>query len=165
MSHPIYLTFLFMEFTSSVINRFSGLDSIKHLSKMFKGRTAPIFISPLFGSSKSLAVNRFIEFENQIVILLPDIKFIEEFQVELDILHLTNHVIAITEYKPEYLQEKLTEISKRDKLILLADYNILNCVLPSKEKIEQSTTKITAGGELSYNEIIEYLNLLNYQKD
>ena len=97
--------------------------------------------------------------------LLPEIKAIEEFQVELDILNLSPHVIAITEYKPEFLQEKLTEISKKDKLILLADYNLLNCEFPSKEKIDRSTTKIVAGGDLDYAEIIEYLNLLNYQKD
>jgi transcription-repair coupling factor (superfamily II helicase) len=154
-----------MDFTSSVANRFSRFDSIKHLTKMLRERTAPVFISSLSGSSKNLFLQKLFETENQIVVLLPEIKFIEEFQVELDILNLSSHVITVTEYKPEYLQEKLTDISKKDKLILLADYKILNCELPSKERIEQSTTIISAAGELSYNELIEYLNLLNYQKD
>jgi transcription-repair coupling factor (superfamily II helicase) len=154
-----------MEFSNSALHKFLGFDSIKHLGKMLGERTAPVYISPLFGSSKSLILLKLIESENQIVVLLPEIKSIEEFQVELDILNLSPHVIAITEYKPEFLQEKLTEISKKEKLILLADYNILNCEFPSKEKIEKSTTRIFAGGELFYDEIIEYLNLLNYQKD
>ncbi|MDR3610907.1 MAG: transcription-repair coupling factor [Ignavibacteriaceae bacterium] len=154
-----------MDFSSSVINRFSRFDSIKHLRKMLGERTAHVFISPLSGSSKSLVLMKLFETENQIVVLFPGIKYIEEFQVELDILNLTPHVITITEYKPEDLQEKLTDISKKEKLILLADYSILNCELPSKERIEQSITKISAGSQLGYNEIIEYLNLLNYQKD
>ena len=154
-----------MELSSSAVHKFLELDSIKHLTKMLGERTAPVYTSPLFGSSKSLLLLKLIESENQVVVLLPEIKSIEEFQVELDILNLSSYVIAITEYKPEFLQEKLTGISKKDKLILLADYNILNCQFPSKEKIEMSTTKIVAGGELNYDEIIEYLNLLNYQKD
>ncbi|MDR3666615.1 MAG: transcription-repair coupling factor [Ignavibacteriaceae bacterium] len=154
-----------MELSNSVVRKFLELDSIKHLNKMLGEGTAPVFISPLFGSSKSLLLLKLIENEKQILVLLPEIKSIEEFQVELDILNLSSNVIAITEFKPEFLQEKLTEISKKDKLILLADYNILNCEFPSKEKIDRSTTKISAGGELNYNEIIEYLNLLNYQKD
>jgi transcription-repair coupling factor (superfamily II helicase) len=154
-----------MELSSSAVHKFLELDSIKHLNKMLGDRTAPVYISPLFGSSKSLFLLKLIESENHIVVLLPEIKAIEEFQVELDILNLSPLVIAITEYKPEFLQEKLTEISKKDKLILLADYNLLNCEFPSKEKIDRSTTKIIAGGDLDYAEIIEYLNLLNYQKD
>ena len=154
-----------MEFNNSAVHKFLGLDSIKHLRKMLGERTAPVYISPLFGSSKSLLLLKLIESENQVIVLLPEIKSIEEFQVELDILNLSSYVIAITEYKPAFLQEKLTGISKKDKLILLADYNLLNCQFPSKEKIERSTTKIFAGGELNYDEIIEYLNLLNYQKD
>ena len=154
-----------MDFNSSVINRFSGLDTIKHLIRMLGERTAPVYTSPLFGSSKSLLLLKLIESENHIIVLLPEIKSIEEFQVELDILNLSSCVIALTEYKPDFLQEKLTEISKKEKLIILADYNVLNCQFPSKEKIERSTTKIFAGGELKYDEIIEYLNLLNYQKD
>ena len=154
-----------MDFNSSVITRFSEFDSIKHLRKMLGDRTVPVYISPLSGSSKSLFLSKIIESEYQIIVLLPEIKSIEEFLVELDILNLSPHVIAITEYKPEFLQEKLTEISKKEKLILLADYNILNCEFPSKEEIERSTTKIFVGGELNYAEIIEYLNLLNYQKD
>jgi transcription-repair coupling factor (superfamily II helicase) len=154
-----------MELSSSAVHKFLELDSIKHLIKMLGERTAPLYTSPLYGSSKSLLLLKLIESENQVVVLLPEIKSIEEFLVELDILNLSPYVIAITEYKPEFLQEKLTEISKKDTIILLADYNILNCQFPSKEKIERSTTKISAGGELNYSEIIEYLNLLNYQKD
>ena len=102
-----------MEFSNSALHKFLGFDSIKHLGKMLRESTAPVFISPLFGSSKSLLILKLIESENQVVVLLPEIKAIEEFQVELDILNLSTYVIAITEYKPEFLQEKLTEISKK----------------------------------------------------
>ncbi len=154
-----------MKFSTLVTEKIKGFGSFKHLTKMLRGSSAPVYVSPLYGSSKSLFINKIIEFENQVLVLLPDIKSIEEFLVELDILKLTPDTIAITEYKPEYLQEKLTEIAKREKLILVADYNLLNCELPQKEKINQSTTLIQAGGELTYDEILEYLNLLNYQKD
>ena len=154
-----------MKFGTLVTERTKGFNSFKHLTKMLRGSNAPVYISPLYGSSKSLLLNKIIEFENQVLVLLPDIKSVEEFLVELDILKLTPDTIAVTEYRPEYLQEKLTEITKREKLILVADYNILNCELPLKDNIDQSITRIQAGGDLTYDEILEYLNLLNYQKD
>ena len=40
---------------------------------MLGDRTAPVYISPLFGSSKSLLLLKLIESENQIVVLLPEI--------------------------------------------------------------------------------------------
>ncbi len=72
---------------------------------------------------------------------------------------------SITEFLPEVVQEKLTEISSKEKFILVSTYDLLNCIIPSKEKLEQKTTKIQTGGELNYDDLIEYLNLLNYQKD
>ena len=54
-----------------------------------------------------LLLNKIIEFENQVLVLLPDIKSNEEFLVEQDFLKLSPDTIAITENKPEYLQEKL----------------------------------------------------------
>ncbi len=133
---------------------------IELLSKKRVART-----SPLFGSLKSLFVKHLFKFEKQIVILLPDVQSITEFIVELDVLGISKHVLALTELKSESLQEKLTEISKLEKFILAASYDLLNCLLPQKEQIEQKTTKIQAGGELTYNDILEYLNLLNYTKD
>ncbi|MDR3628187.1 MAG: hypothetical protein P4L45_15195, partial [Ignavibacteriaceae bacterium] len=122
-------------------------------------------ISPLFGSVKSIFTKSLLKSENQIVILFPDIQSAAEFHVELDVMEVSDKSVLLTELKPETIQEKLTEISKRDKFILIATYEILNCLLPLKEQIEQETTKIQVGGKLTYNDLIEYLNLLNYQKD
>lgn len=124
-----------------------------------------IHSSPLFGSLKSLFVKKLMRFEKQVVIFLPDVQSISEITVEFDVLGISKHVLALTELKPETLQEKLTEISKREKFVLIASYDLLNCQLPQKEQIEQKTTKIQVGGELTYNDILEYLNLLNYTKD
>ena len=43
-----------------------------------------------------------------------------------------NIAVLLTELKPELIQEKLTEISKKTKIILVATYELLNCQLPLK---------------------------------
>lgn len=124
-----------------------------------------IYISPLSGSFKSLCLSKFIEQEKQILVLLPEIKLVEELYVELSILGLSDKLISITEFKPESLQEKLTDIINRKNFILISSYRLLNYELPEKEKLEQQTTKISSGAGIKYDELLEYLNLLDYQKD
>jgi len=121
--------------------------------------------TPLYGVSKSFFVSSLIKTNNQIVVLLPDIKSVDEFSVELNILGLSDYILSINEFKAESLQEKLTEIINRKKFILISTYELLLNEFPTKDKIDQKTTRVQIGGELSYSEIIEYLNLLNYQKD
>ncbi len=123
------------------------------------------FTSPLYGSSKSFLVNGLSLKENQIVVLLPDSKSVDELKVEFTILGLSDRLLVVNEFRPEPLQETLTEITKREKFILLSTYNILNCELPLKERVSEQTTHVQVGGSLSYNDVIEYLSLLNYQKD
>ncbi len=123
------------------------------------------YISPLYGSSKSFLINGLSLKENQVVVLLPDSRSVDELKVELTILGLAENLLVMNEFRPEVLQEILTEITKREKLILLSTYGILNCELPLKERIAEGTAHIQVGGNLSYNDVIEYLNLLNYQKD
>ena len=41
----------------------------------------------------------------------------------------------------------------------------LNLKLPDKEKINHLTTKVSVGGDLKYDDLIEYLNLLVYTRD
>jgi len=123
------------------------------------------YISSLTGSFKSLFLSKLIEKEKQVFVLLPEIKLVEELFVELSILGLSDKLIPITEFKPVSLQEKLTGINKREAFILISSYNILNCELPPKEKFEQQTTRINVGGGIKYDELLEYLNLLDYQKD
>lgn len=125
----------------------------------------PVYYSPLYGCTKSLFVKKLFEKENVIFVLQPDEKAAAEFNVELNVLGLSNDILLIDEIKSEQLQEKLTEISQRNKFILVSTYDILSCQLPDKDTIEQKTTKIQIGGELSYNDLIEYLNLLVYTKD
>jgi transcription-repair coupling factor (superfamily II helicase) len=148
----------------NIENSIVGSHSLSSLRKIIKkGRITNI--SPLFGSVKSIFVKSLLKSENQIIVFSPDVQSAAEFFVELNILDISESAVLLTELKPELIQEKLTEISKKTKIILVATYELLNCQLPLKQQIELETTKIQAGGKLTYNDLIEYLNLLNYQKD
>ena len=122
-------------------------------------------ISPLYGSSKSFAVKDLLDKNEQIVLLLSDIKLVNETKVELNVLGLADSLIVIDDFNLESIQEKITEISKRKKFVLVTTYEILNLKLPDKEKINHLTTKVSVGGDLKYDDLIEYLNLLVYTKD
>ena len=124
-----------------------------------------LYISQLTGSFKSLLLSKLIEKDKQILVLLPEIKLVEELVVELSILGLSDKLISVTEFKPESLQEKLTDIINRKSFILISSYKLLNYEFPKKDKLEQQTTKINAEAGIKYDDLIEYLNLLNYQKD
>jgi transcription-repair coupling factor (superfamily II helicase) len=123
------------------------------------------FISPLYGSSKSFAVKDLLDKNDQIVLLLSDIKLVNETKVELNVLCLADSLIVIDDFNLESIQEKITEISKRKKFVLITTYEILNLKLPDKEKINHLTTKVSVGGDLKYDDLIEYLNLLVYTRD
>lgn len=123
------------------------------------------FISPLYGSSKSFAVKDLFTKSDQIILLLTDNKIVHETKVELTVLGLAADLIVIDDFNLETIQENLTEISNRKKFVLITTYEILNLKLPDKEKINHLTTKITVGGDLKYDDLIEYLNLLVYTKD
>ena len=148
-------TLVSSEVFKDLLNRISSYD--------YSG--FPIYTSPLYGCTKSLLVKKLFEKEKVVLVLQPDEKSAAEFNVELNVVGLSKDVLLIDEIKSELLQEKLTEISQREKFILISTYDILSCLLPDKNKIEQKTTKIQVGGELSYDDLIEYLNLLVYTKD
>ncbi len=149
-----------------VLNRFKNLSPVNSLKdKIFNRSESVIKISPFYGSSKALFISELIEKEKQVVVFLSDFQSVAELNVELNILGKSDYVIAINELKSEVIQEKLTEISNKKKFILLTSYSLLNCLLPSPNQIEQKTTHIQVGGELTYDDLIEYLNLLGYQKD
>ncbi len=148
----------------NIVSSVASFEKIKRLRETVKDKNA-VRTSPLFGSSKSIFIKELLDSENQIVVLLPDTQSTAEFHAELDVLGISEFSLSLTEIKPETLQETLTEISKREKFVLSSTYEILNCVLPPKDQIEKKTTKIQVGGELTYGDLIEYLNLLNYQKD
>ncbi|MCK7527181.1 MAG: hypothetical protein MZV64_61025 [Ignavibacteriales bacterium] len=96
--------------------------------------------------------------------LCEDSKSLDESNAELSILGLSNKLIIINETKPDILQEMLTEISNRNDFILLSTYDLLTYSLPNQEQIRKNTKHISVGGDLSYNNLVEHLNLLNYQK-
>jgi transcription-repair coupling factor (superfamily II helicase) len=102
---------------------------------------------------------------NNIVVLLPDEKAVDEFNVELCVLDKGKDVVVINELKPELLQQKITDLTNRKSFILISTYNLLNCLLPEREKVSASTTVIDLNQQLNYEDLIEYLNFLNYTKD
>ena len=124
-----------------------------------------LYSSYLPGSSKSFLIFNLSKKQNQIVALFPSEKDVEEIFVELSEIELSDLIIAITDFSPENLQEKLTDLTSKEKFILISSYDLLNIEVPTREQIEQKTTKIQIGGDLSYNDLIEYLNLMNYTKD
>ena len=150
----------------SRFNKIFELKSFQNfIDKVISAGDNIVYISPLVGCIKSYFVSLAEKVSKQIVVLFPDIQSANEFNVELNVLDLNKNVLTLTEFKPEIVQEILTEISSKEKFILISTYDLLNCIIPAKEKLEQKTTKIQTGGELTYNDLIEYLNLLNYQKD
>jgi transcription-repair coupling factor (superfamily II helicase) len=124
-----------------------------------------VLCSALYGASKSLLTLRVSETVDQIVLLLPDAKSAEEIFVELNLLGFEEQLILLEEFSPEVVQEKLTRISQMKKFVLISTYELLALKLPSKVQVEKTTTRIQPGGKIRYDELIEYLNLLNYQQD
>ena len=146
------MNYIVKEFLDSkVIKNIRGIVA----SRLKEPKT--LYISSLHGSSKSFLINGLLPDENQLIVLLPDSKAVDELKVELTILGLSGNLLVINEFRPEPLQEILTEITKRKIFILLSTYNILNCELPSKERVNEQMTHIQVGGNLAYSDIIEYL--------
>ncbi len=140
------------------------LNSFKDLLREIKQRDI-IYTSPFAGSLKSFIIKEAVQTYKQIFVLLPNIQSVAELNVELDILGVSKFIISINEYKAESIQEKLTDITTKDKFILITSYDILNCALPARDRLKKNTLKLQTGGDLKYDDLIEFLNLLNYQKD
>ncbi len=121
--------------------------------------------SPFAGSAKALFVKSLAEDFKQLVVLLSGVQQLNELKVELDILGLNKVLIPFDELKPEQLQEKLAKLTDKQNCIIIAPYDLLALVLPAQNQLEKNTTMIQIGSNLGYNELIEYLNLLNYQKN
>jgi len=147
------------------ISNIKTLDEIVSKSQLGVDQSNSVFCSQLYGVSKSVLVLKLIELENQIVLLLPESKNAEELFVELNLLGLSEQLIILEEFTREAVQEKLTKISKQKSFILISTYDLLTIKLPSKDHVEKTTTTIQVGGKINYDELIEYLNLLNYQRD
>ncbi|MBI9073702.1 MAG: transcription-repair coupling factor [Melioribacteraceae bacterium] len=152
---------------NQVIAGFNKLSIVKETQKKLKELKLKekLYVSVLPGSFKSLFINSIIKEEKQVITLFPDIQSVNEVKVELNLLGLSDKIVAINDLNPETLQERLTELNKRKSYIIIAPYSILNLKLPHKDIIEKNTARIETGGEMGYDEVIEYLNLINYNRD
>lgn len=141
------------------------IEPFQNLYEHIKLSEKQIFVSPFSGSTRSLFIQRIVNSENQILVLLPSVQLVNEIKVELSILGLEKSVVAADDLSPEMLQEKLTDLNSRNHFVLLSTYELLKLKLPSKQNIESNTTNIEIGGNLSYDDLIEYFNEINYNRD
>ncbi|MFA5803585.1 MAG: transcription-repair coupling factor [Melioribacteraceae bacterium] len=147
-----------------LINTIQSLRELKE--KIFiSTQNEKIFVSPFAGSSKSLFIKSIVEKEKQILLLCPTVQSVNETKVELNILELEDLIVSADELNAESLQERLTDLNKRNKFILISTYEILKLKLPSKNTIDKNTTKVEIGGNLTYNDLIEYFNSIDYNRD
>ena len=152
----------------NILDALENLPSISELlNKIVKSSSfdSPIYVTSFPGSTKNLFVSLLPKHLKHILILFDDEKFLDEANAELSILGLSDRLIQFNNFSVENIQEKLTEISKRESFVLLSPYDILFHKFPRKEHIKKNTTNIEQGSELSYNYLLEYLNLLNYQRE
>ncbi|MEI7811348.1 MAG: transcription-repair coupling factor [Ignavibacteria bacterium] len=148
-----------------LIELFNRSKTLGELVERLSSRTSNlIFTSPLSGSAKALLINKIAESQREIVLLMPDIQSINEIKVELSILGLDKLAVAVDEFKLDILQEKLTGLSSGDGFILISTYDILKVKMPARQYIEKNTTTLTAGGDITYEELIEYFETLNYSR-
>lgn len=152
----------------TLIEKFNSL----HTFQKFYSETArlklpkeKLSISPVPGSVKSLFAINIFENNESVLLLFPDIKLVNETRVEIDILGYGKNIIVIDNFSEETVQEKLTEINRKENVILISTYKLLTTPLPPKDSIDKNTTLIQTGTEFSYDDLIEYLSLLNYDKD
>jgi transcription-repair coupling factor (superfamily II helicase) len=148
-----------------LLKRFNKLNSIVKLGNYINENNGNIFISPFKGSAKSLFVKEL--FKKKKNIFLPQLKVqdVKETVVELNILGLNGSIISIDKFENDVIQETLTNISNKEQFILVAPYEIFKIPLPSKDNIIKSTTRLEVGTEFNYDDLIEYLNLINYRQD
>ncbi len=121
-------------------------------------------ISKMHGSSRALVIYELSKHNEQIVVLLSTSREVQELSVELTLLGFGELVVEVTDYSINSLQEKLTYLGKRSNYIICATHQLLSINLPTKEAFNTNTTVIESGSTLSYDDLLDYLNILNYQK-
>jgi len=122
-------------------------------------------ISPLSGSSKAILAGELYKYQKNILFLFSNIKLVEEFFIELNLLGIKSNIISITDFSLESIQEKLISLSKSENKIIISSFDLLFCNVPNKENLNKSVTTITVGSEIDYDDFIEYLNLIGYSRD
>ncbi len=121
-------------------------------------------ISALPGSTKSLIISMLAERHNQLIILLPGEKEVQETAVELHLIGMGHEIVTLTGYSMQSLQETLSNLSKKTKFVLAATYQLLLTPVPPLKEITSSLTTLESGTSTSYDEVIDYFKLLFYQK-
>lgn len=150
-----------IENTLPFSNSFNGL--VQRLAE-FTHPNSINNISPLAGSTKSLLALSLLRNIEQQVYLFSEKKLVDEFFVELCTLGLEEFLISIPEINSDQLQEKLTRFLNQQNFILISTTEILNLKLPDPGKIEKNLITIRNNNEYTFNEIIDYLTLFEYQK-
>ncbi len=147
-----------------LLDKFPKLNSIVELTNTFQ-KQSPIRISKLAGSLKALILATTLSKEKKIVALLPTRKDVDEFKVELSILGLSKKTIVIDEFSNDAIQEKITTLNQKDEFVLISTYRILTSVVPQKKSLEKNTTIISQESDITYDDLIEYLDMLDYTRD
>ena len=98
------------------------IESFQSLHDKIKTGEKKIYVSPFSGSTRSLFIQRIVNSENQILVLLPSVQLVNEIKVELSILGLEKSVVAAEDLSPEMLQEKLTDLNSRNHFVLLSTF-------------------------------------------
>jgi transcription-repair coupling factor (superfamily II helicase) len=147
-----------------LIESLSSFDNLKEKTNGLPAK-GKLYTSPFAGSSRNLLVKTISENEKHIFVLCPTITSVNETKVELTILGFEKDIVSADDLSAETLQEKLTDLNNREKFILISTNELLKLKLPTKNSVQNNTTKIVIGGSLTYDELIEYLNLINYNED
>jgi transcription-repair coupling factor (superfamily II helicase) len=149
-----------------LINKIESLPGVKNsVREILSRRKGILYTSPFYGSSKIFLIKKLFENSKSAVLLLPDEKSINEAKVEFAMLGIEEGVMLLFPGETAELQQKITELSRLDKFILLTTYEALNLRLPPKDALSKGTTFIQSGDEIAYEDFIEYLFSLDFTKE
>ncbi|MDX1699325.1 MAG: transcription-repair coupling factor, partial [Melioribacteraceae bacterium] len=150
------------------LGELSSLNTFVKIKKVLSSSLSEsnrFYTSLLPGSLKSLLIPAIIADYHQILILLPKRLDVNEMTVELSILGLEDKIVAIDNIEIDTIQERLTTIKNKKQCVIISTYNLLNVKLPSKSEIDKSTTQIEVGSDITYDDLIEYLDELKYEHE
>lgn len=151
-----------------IIEKLFSTNSVKKLFfeiEQLQNKGARVYCSQIPWSVKNLLTTKIQSKYKTVILLQPDIKSVEESVVELKLIAPTTKIIPLTDFTKEAIQEKLTAITNNDSFILVVTYKFLQLKLPNKDQIKKNTSKVEIGGDLNYEELIEFLSLLGYKNN
>lgn len=141
------------------------LKALSNLASKIKERKTNLYVSPLNGSFKTFIIKKLLQEDANILVLLPSKKEVSELNVELNLLGYQDEVFSLPELERDTIQEKLTSITQKEKFVLISTYELVKLELPSKDDLSKSTTKLEIGSDITYDDLLEYLNLLEYRRE